>query len=253
MDRCKLALLFLFLFLAVGTFNIGKSIPTPQKIENNIVVVKVLIYDGMGTGKGSINGIKKGLNEGNKMNLVPNTYFEYNTSSKINSSILSGYDVLIMPGGTAITYIHNQDIDPDSIKKFVKEGKGYLGICAGAYAASPCVDGYYKAWGIVPNVNTKNVKYTGTLPLKINSLGRQLINVPIYDMHMENGPAMYSNNSGIVMAEYADNKTGYPNSAAIIGQSIGSGRVILSGPHPELNTPHPHLLVYMVLWTASKI
>lgn len=69
---------------------------------------------------------------------------------------------------------------------------------------------------------------------------------------MENGPAMYSNNSQIVMAEYADNKTGHQNYAAIIGQSIGSGRIILSGPHPEIDAQNPHLLVYMVLWTASK-
>ena len=253
MNRYKLALLFLFLLLIVCTFNIGKSIPTPQKIGNNTSVVKVLIYDGVGTGQGSVNGLKHGLTESNNMNLTPNIYFEYNTSTKINSETLSGYDVLIMPGGTAITYIKNKDIDSDSIKKFVQEGKGYLGICAGAYAASHHVDGYYTGWTITPDVNTKNVNYEGTISLKTTFQGSNLINSPVHDIHMENGPAMYTNNSGIIMAEYADNKTGYQNYAAIIGQSIGSGRIILSGPHPELNTQNPRLLVYMVLWTASKI
>lgn len=92
MNRYRLALLFLFLLLIVCVCIMGSSsIPlTPQKIENNTVVVKVLIYDGMGTGQGSINGIKKGLNESNNMNLTPNTYFEYNTSTKINSNTLKG-------------------------------------------------------------------------------------------------------------------------------------------------------------------
>ena len=70
---------------------------------------------------------------------------------------------------------------------------------------------------------------------------------------MENGPAMYTNNSQIVMANFADNNTGYQNFAAIIAETEGSGRVILSGPHPELYPENPRLLTYMILWCSNKI
>jgi len=70
---------------------------------------------------------------------------------------------------------------------------------------------------------------------------------------MENGPAMYTNNSQIVMANFADNNTGYQNFAAITAETVGSGRVILSGPHSELYPENPRLLTYMVLWCSNKI
>ena len=70
---------------------------------------------------------------------------------------------------------------------------------------------------------------------------------------MQNGPAMSTNNTQIVMANFADNNTGYQNYAAIIGDTYGSGRVILSGPHPELSPENPQLLTNMVLWVTKKI
>ena len=56
--------------------------------------------------------------------------------SIINSTTLSGYNVLIMPGVEAIDYFDDDEIDNASIKQLVSEGNGYVGICAGSYAAS---------------------------------------------------------------------------------------------------------------------
>lgn len=252
MKRNQLASLLVILLLIICAFNICSS-TVLNKPKNESSTVKVLIYDGDGTGKGSVNGIKKGLNDSNNLNLVPNTYFNYSTSQIINSNTLQGYDVLIMPGGIALTYIHNTNINSDSIKQFINQGKGYIGICAGAYAASNHVDNYYTGWGILPDVNTKNVNYEGTISLKTTSYGKNIIKTPLNKIHMENGPAIYSNNPQNVMAEYADNKTGYQNFAAIIGESCGNGRVILSGPHPEIEAKNPQTLIYMILWASSRI
>ena len=255
MNRYKIvfAVVSVFLLLAFTFYMINPLNSSKQKNETNNSVVKVLIYNGEGVMESSVLGVEEELNKSNNMNLVPNNHFEYSTSRIINSNTLLGYDALIMPGGDASTYIENSDIDSDSIKQFVNGGKGYLGICAGAYAASNSVDGYYSGWGIVPDVNTKNVDYEGSLSIMTTSFGSNLINGSLNDIHMENGPAMYSNNSQIVMAEYADNKTGYQNFAAIVGESSGSGRVILSGPHPEIDAQNPQLLAYMVLWITSRI
>lgn len=41
-----------------------------------------------------------------------------------------------MPGVEAIDYFDDDEIDNASIKQLVSEGNGYVGICAGSYAAS---------------------------------------------------------------------------------------------------------------------
>jgi glutamine amidotransferase-like uncharacterized protein len=255
MNRYKIVFAVVSVFLVLAfTFNMVNPLASSkQKNETNNSVVKVLIYDGDGVMESSVEGVEKELNKSNNMNSVPNIHFEYSKSSIINSNTLLGYDALIMPGGDASTYIENSDIDSDSIKQFVNGGKGYLGICAGAYAASNSVDGYYSGWGITPDVNAKNVEYEGNLSIQATSIGSNVINSSLNDIHMENGPAMYSNGSQVVMAEYADNRTGYQNFAAIVGESVGSGRVILSGPHPEIDVQNPQLLAYMVLWISSRI
>ena len=102
--------------------------------NNTSSVTKVLIYDGQGVMGSSVEGIEDTLNDSNNQNISAKNKFVYNTSSVINSNTLSGYDVLIMPGGEAADYLSNDEIDSNSIKQFVSSGKAYIGICAGAYA-----------------------------------------------------------------------------------------------------------------------
>jgi glutamine amidotransferase-like uncharacterized protein len=64
---------------------------------------------------------------------------------------------------------------------------------------------------------------------------------------------MYSTASDAAMANYSDNQTGYQGYAAIFGVTYGSGRVLLSGSHPEADPQNPLLLARMILWTAKKI
>jgi glutamine amidotransferase-like uncharacterized protein len=159
-----------------------------------------------------------------------------------------------MPGGDASTYIETDKIDYVAIKKFVSGGKGYVGICAGAYVASKGVVGSYAGWGIAPNVNTESVSYDGKVPISITSYGSKVLKESSTQyIHMENGPAMSTNVSQVIMATYADNQTGYQNYAAIVGDSYGSGRVLLSSPHPELNPQNSQLLAAMISWAAKKI
>jgi glutamine amidotransferase-like uncharacterized protein len=257
LDKYKIILLVVFFslgtILLMNSNTANHSLNASNNKSGSTTLTKVLIYYGDGVMENSVLGIEDSLNDSKNLNIPSHNKFEYSTTSEINSDSLYGYDVLIMPGGDASKYVEDNDINSESIKKFVKEGNGYIGICAGAYAASNSVDGYYSGWGIAPDVNTKNVKYEGLLPLTITSFGNTLINGTLINLRLENGPALYSNNSNIVMASYADNKTGYQNYAAIIGETYGSGRVLLSGPHPELNPQNSQLLAYMVLWASGKI
>lgn len=244
--------MFSLTLVAMLNLNIA-NIPYSNNNSNvSVVTTNVLIYDGDGVMESSVDDIEDCLNTSNYENLTPNNKFKYSTTSTINSNTLSGYDILIMPGGNAKTYLEDDDIDSNSIKLFVQGGKGYLGICAGAYAASNYVDGYYHGWGITPDVNTKNENYEGSLQISTTSAGSKLINGSITTIHMQNGPAMYTNNTQVIMATFADNNTGYQNYASIVADTYGSGRVILSGPHPEADPQNPQLLTNMLQWISKR-
>ena len=252
--KYKMTIFSIILIIFLNLFMVNSQ-PIFDKFPNitNKAVVKVLIFNGEGVMDSSVKNLEESLNDINQQNLS-SYYFDYSTSNVINSNTLSGYTILIMPGGNAYKYIKNKAINSSAIKQFVQDGNGYIGICAGAYAASNSVDGYYSAWSILNDVNTKNVVYEGSLSISITAFGSTVLNESeVINMPMENGPAIYSNSSQITMASYADNKTGYQNYAAIIGDTYGSGRVLLSGPHPELYYQDLQLLSHMVLWTSHKI
>jgi len=221
--------------------------------SDEVSVVKVLIFNGDDTMEESVAGIKACLDENNNMNLT-GYYFEYDTANEINSKTLSSYDVLIMPGGNSATYVNSNSIDSDAIKQFISQGNGYVGICAGAYAASNNVEGSYSGWGLAPEVNTIDVSYEGLLTLSTTSYGNKLSDESTLNMYHQNGPAMYTTGSDIYsFATYADNSTGYQNYYAMVGENYGSGRVLLSGSHPELDPQKPQLLANMILWTVNEI
>lgn len=216
--------------------------------------VKVLVYNGDGTLSKSVEGVLECLNTINHQNLTPYYYYDYSTTNVVSTSKLSDCDVLIVPGGDASTYLRGRSIDAAAIKQFVSGGKGYMGICAGAYAATNQFDRYRSGWGLASTINTYNVIYEGMVPVNISSNGDILGNgTSMFNLHHQNGPAMYSTSSDIPMATYANNQTGYQGYAAIFGVNYGSGRVLLSGPHPEMDPQNPRLLARMILWTAKKI
>ncbi|MGZ4857069.1 MAG: BPL-N domain-containing protein, partial [Methanobacteriaceae archaeon] len=157
--------IILFLILAINFVKLSDNPLTLKEVQaknisvKNVTEIKVLIFNGDGVMEESVEGIEDALNDSNDHNLTPYYHYNYSTSYVINSKNLSSYDVLIMPGGNATAYLYSNDIDSGAIKQFVSDGKGYIGICAGAYVASSRVDGYYTGWGIASDVNTKNQEY----------------------------------------------------------------------------------------------
>ena len=214
----------------------------------------MLIYSGTYASSSCVNGLKTALDYANANNLIPGVQFTYATSTVINSATLSGYDVLNMPGGSGgYYYLHSSKISTSAIKNFVANGGGYLGICAGAYAAVANVDGWYSGMGIAPHINAKVVDYVGTVSMQFTSTGQDLLDRSgTLNVHHYNGAAMYVNSgSPLIIAKYADSKTGYKGYADIIGDYYGSGRTVLIGSHPELNPQYPDILANLIAWAAN--
>jgi glutamine amidotransferase-like uncharacterized protein len=215
-------------------------------------VIRVVVYSGKGTIASCVVGVKNGLVNANNNYLVPGYRFSYSTTRTITSSVLSHYDVLVMPGGSSgLNYV--KTISSTVIRKYVSSGHGYVGICAGAYSGSKYVDGMYSAWGLAPHVYSKHPNHEGNLPVSITSTGSKLFGYGggVTLVHY-NGPALYAKGPGVVtFATYADNHIGYKGYGAIVGESFYKGRTVLSGPHPELTPQNPGILSKLIAWAAK--
>lgn len=190
-------------------------------------MTKVLVYNGIGAGQYGPVETKKILEKKYTVEYI----------QKVTSEKLKACDVFVLPGGDG-GKVYLDNINGDVIRDFVKNGGKFFGTCAGAFAAANHVDGWYDGWGIAPHIMCKAPDHTGVLPVKMAT--GSVINLDHW-----NGPAMYLKGGGEILATYNDNSTGYKNYAAIVYDAYGQGKVVLSGPHPELDPQHPEI-IYMI-------
>jgi glutamine amidotransferase-like uncharacterized protein len=150
------------------------------------------------------------------------------------------------------------------VRRFVQDGGGYVGICAGAYLAC---EGF--SWGLkildAKTVSNKWQRGVGDVKLEFTPLGKELLGYEpekLYDIRYANGPIyMPAKAEGIpdfeplayFRTELA--KNGSPvgvmvNSAAMVRGSFGKGRILCSSPHPEATPGMDSWLERAVKWAA---
>ena len=233
-----------------STKNIAAGSPT----TTTVTTIKVLIYSGIYTASDCVTGLETALKYDDTHNVISGVNFTYATSTVINAATLTGYNVLIMPGGDGGSlYLGSSSISGTAIKNFVANGGGYLGICAGAYAAADYVSGDYYGWDLAPGVDAEPVSFEGNLSMKFTSAAQQILgSTGTITLAHYNGPAMYvTSGSAIILATYADDHTGYEGYADIVADYDGLGRTVLMGSHPELAPQDPGLIAEMVDWAAD--
>lgn len=223
-----------------------------DQVQENYTEVKVLVYSGENTDSNSITLIIKLLGEINNKNMTPGVKFAYGTSDVINSQTLAGYDVLIIAGSSDdFQYIGNEDVNVSDLKSFVSDGNGFIGICAGAYSGAKFTDTWYtEGWGLAPNVVNIPFLEIGNLTINNNSTESSFLGSTDRVISHINGPAMYTTSDDVItFATYDDGS--YQGYAAIVGESYGKGRTILSGVHPELTPQQPDLMVKFIMWAYN--
>ena len=165
------------------------------------------------------------------------------------------YKVILFPGGYAAWYNYFiNKTGKERIRNFVKNGGGYLGICAGSYFAVDKVE-----WGgvtyddesgydldLFPGTGVGDIKkvsdyyagkwimYTFNFETE-NSILSGYKTVPYSEDIIYLGGPYFSADTGseskvTVLATFADN--GQPG---IVAFQYGSGKVVLFGPHPEID------------------
>ncbi|KAI9099243.1 biotin-protein ligase [Phlyctochytrium arcticum] len=220
--------------------------------------MNVLVYTGPGTAKGPVDNTALTLKS------LLSTYYDVipvDANTLLSDSWQATTALLVIPGGRDLPYVeHLEPKGTQIVGDYVRNGGAYLGICAGAYFASSRVEfevgreGYEvvgpRALGFWPGPAKGSVapgfvygteKGSRAVRIEVDQSGWTTNpNFPqtILDTYVNGGPffeledASLTKHSPKVLAHYASHD-GQSSRPAIVGCTVGSGRVILSGAHIE--------------------
>lgn len=188
------------------------------------------------------------------------------SGADVRAGALRNFDLIIHPGGSGSGQAASlEESGRDSVRAFVRDGGGYLGICAGSYLASADY-----SWSLYL-LNTKVIDRAhwdrgyGSVDVRFNSFGRDLFGLAQDTIVLEyrQGALMAPAGNpdlpgyvevGVFESEIAEN--GAP-SGVMIGTTAfafsvyGEGRVAAFSPHPEISPGYEHLIPDAVEWLVS--
>jgi glutamine amidotransferase PdxT len=223
-------------------------------------IIHVAIYDDAGTPDLSA------LAADNALKISPSFVTKRVNAKSIREGALKGMDVLVQPGGSGSK--QSKTLEPEglnAIRSFVKDGGGYVGICAGAYLAT---SGY--TWSLhILNADTVDSKHWargfGPVTLKFSSLGQTVLDEPkdnvICNYHQ--GPLLApGHEEGLApyepIATFATEiaKNGAPTgvmvgTTAMARGVYGKGHVVAISPHPEKTDGLDNIVRRLVEWAAT--
>jgi glutamine amidotransferase-like uncharacterized protein len=186
------------------------------------------------------------------------------TADAIRSGCLDDVDVLIMPGGSGSKQAAQLGEDGRAkIRAFVRDGGGYVGICAGSYLATTH---YEWSLGLINAQVWDRAHWArggGEVALRMSDAGWRLLGrggsvVVQYNQ----GPLLVPDDNTdlpgyevLAVFETEVAEKGAPVGAmtgthAIIRSTYGAGRVICYSPHPEVLEGPNSLIAAGVAWVG---
>lgn len=187
----------------------------------------------------------------------------------IRDGALDGARVVIFPGGTAGGI--RDAVGPDALeimRKFVAQGGGYVGVCAGAYLAGSGHSGYLRLHHLVQDQPW--AKGSGMIDLELTDAGIELLGTEfrVIKSRYNNGPVFLTNPAPpadalngpvVILSNYlepaktrrgrvADEMVGTP---AIVANTYGDGRVLNISPHPETHEEFDVMVARCIGWAAG--
>jgi glutamine amidotransferase-like uncharacterized protein len=198
-------------------------------------------------------------------------YYTPISRDSIYNGALDHYRVLIMPGGDMWQY--NSYLTPagmNAIKKFVSQGGGYIGICGGSYFAANLI--VWRGWSGQPrdSVSISGLNLFASIAdgpiesfapsyvdnqcqIQINNKSHPITyNLPdVIQPYYDHGPMfVYNDSVNITML----GKTSHGNKNILLAFQYNSGRVFLTGAHPEASVSRiPWIMVKnAVQWCVKQ-
>lgn len=217
--------------------------------------IKVAVYDDKGaTGKG-IPSVEAILGQ------TPDIKLTRMKGADIAAGSLRGYDLVMFTGGSGSSEASGLgEKGREEVRDFVRNGGGYVGICAGAYLACSGFD-----WGLgVLNAKTVSSKWRrgrGEVKIAGEAFGEKLSDRGI---RYANGPIIRPDDRRdlpsfeslvVFRTELAENDTPVgvmTGSPAMVRSTYGLGRVFTSSPHPEQTAGLESLVEKAVRWVARS-
>jgi N-formylglutamate amidohydrolase len=216
--------------------------PQATDTSKRIGKIAVGVYLDKGAGP-SANDLLRALSKFDQVSMTKLT------AEQIRSGGLAGLDILMHPGGSGGEQGRNLDeLGREEIRGFVREGGGFIGICAGAYLASA-----HYPWSLnlldARVIDTKHWnRGIGTVDIELTPAGRELLRTTNqkFPIHYAQGPLLAPANRPEIedyeeMANFKTEiaKNGAPEgvmigTTAIARGRFGQGRVICFSPHPEM-------------------
>jgi putative intracellular protease/amidase len=188
------------------------------------------------------------------------------TGSQVAAGALTNFDVVMFTGGSGSKQAGALgEQGRENVRRFVREGGGYIGICAGAYLAC---SGY--SWGIgvlnAKPVSSKWARGKGKVEIEMTSKGEALTSLPSgrREILYANGPIIQPGDQKDIAAyepiaffrtELAKNGTPEGvmiDSPAMVRGTFGKGRVLFSSPHPEQTSGMEEFIPASVRWASGK-
>jgi glutamine amidotransferase-like uncharacterized protein len=178
----------------------------------------ILLFDGGGASPGDVEAFQTLL----KDNHLSYSLADSHQLNAMGESQIREFRLLIVPGGNFIKIGNGLTARAAAnIRNAVQNGVNYLGVCAGAfYAGNSLYNGLNLTSGVrfgFYSAEARGIR-KAAVPIQLAD-GRTL------DQYWEDGPEL--SGWGDVLAKYPD---GTP---AIVEGTVGKGRVVLSGVHPE--------------------
>jgi len=225
--------------------------------------VRVAVFDGPGVGasaKPLIASLQEAKNQKFQITRI--------TAEQIQNGKLADVDVLVHPGGSGSKQGNALgESGRKAVKDFVRQGGGFLGICAGAYLASNDYPWSLKL--IDAKVVDKRhwARGNGEVELSLSPSGKKFFGQSTNKMaiHYAQGPLLARpewddpevpdyESLAVFASEIAEN--GAPRgimvaTSAAVRCTYGKGRVFCFSPHPELTEGLHHLIPLTVDWLAT--
>lgn len=241
--------------------NTNKSYNEPSISKNTL---KVAVFQGDGAGEISVIETIEALKIDSEIIAKPLN------ASEIQEGKLSKFDALIFPGGSGSKQLLNLgEKGQEIVKDFVvNQGKGVIGICAGAYLLSSTKG--YPNLKLASSIHIDRAHYNrgrGLIEFELNETGLkvfpELQNERLFAQYYD-GPVLVKNDSAKIQFEelgkyitdiHPDNfapKGITPGNTFILRQNTGKGKVFLIAGHPESTPGMRWMVPRMARWVCGS-
>ncbi len=255
--RSTIVFIFLFSFFSCEKQELKQKITTQQNY------IKVGVFDGNGAGAISVIETVEALKIDKEIDAFPISAVD------IMGGKLDEIDALIFPGGSGSKQLNFLGKKGEELVNnfLIQQGKGVIGICAGAYMLCS-TEGY-------PSLQIASVKHIdrahynrgrGLVEFKLNEAGLQVfpeLKAKNQFLQYYDGPVIESLETSKTYTELGEYVTDiHPNKGApegitpgqvfIYNEIIGKGKIFAIAGHPESTPGMRWMVPRMVRWVTNN-